>query len=178
MWKCRSDPVLHIDLRRWADLMLVAPLDANTLGKVASGICDNLLVSDSAFFLPGPHSQCAELQDCLCMGCLPWNSLWWAGLPPGPPALHLVSPVFRQVGTWMDSACTYSLRASTSHLPLDTLSFVHGLPFTCSSVGLPAWPHCLSPLALPSLQDLDIHMCNLIRVFTSSWISCAHLSLL
>lgn len=47
MWKHRSDPVLHIDLRRWADLMLVAPLDANTLGKVASGICDNLLVSDS-----------------------------------------------------------------------------------------------------------------------------------
>ncbi|XP_059952969.1 phosphopantothenoylcysteine decarboxylase isoform X2 [Mesoplodon densirostris] len=43
MWKCRSDPVLHIDLRRWADLMLVAPLDANTMGKVASGICDNLL---------------------------------------------------------------------------------------------------------------------------------------
>ncbi|XP_036050013.1 phosphopantothenoylcysteine decarboxylase isoform X2 [Onychomys torridus] len=42
-WKHRSDPVLHIDLRRWADLMLVAPLDANTLGKVASGICDNLL---------------------------------------------------------------------------------------------------------------------------------------
>ncbi|XP_019659042.1 phosphopantothenoylcysteine decarboxylase isoform X2 [Ailuropoda melanoleuca] len=33
MWRCRSDPVLHIDLRRWADLMLVAPLDANTLGK-------------------------------------------------------------------------------------------------------------------------------------------------
>ncbi|XP_007947139.1 phosphopantothenoylcysteine decarboxylase [Orycteropus afer afer] len=43
MWKCRFDPVLHIDLRKWADLMLVAPLDANTLGKVASGICDNLL---------------------------------------------------------------------------------------------------------------------------------------
>ncbi|XP_036591663.1 phosphopantothenoylcysteine decarboxylase [Trichosurus vulpecula] len=43
MWKCRSDPVLHIDLRRWADLMVIAPLDANTMGKVASGICDNLL---------------------------------------------------------------------------------------------------------------------------------------
>ncbi|XP_075391525.1 phosphopantothenoylcysteine decarboxylase [Tenrec ecaudatus] len=43
MWKCRSDPVLHIELRRWADLLLIAPLDANTLGKVASGICDNLL---------------------------------------------------------------------------------------------------------------------------------------
>ncbi|XP_054987783.1 phosphopantothenoylcysteine decarboxylase isoform X2 [Sorex araneus] len=43
MWKCREDPVLHIELRRWADLLVVAPLDANTLGKVASGICDNLL---------------------------------------------------------------------------------------------------------------------------------------
>ncbi|XP_041034297.1 phosphopantothenoylcysteine decarboxylase isoform X2 [Carcharodon carcharias] len=43
MWKQRSDPVLHIDLRRWADLMVIAPLDANTLGKIASGICDNLL---------------------------------------------------------------------------------------------------------------------------------------
>lgn len=45
MWKTRSDPVLHIELRRWADLLVIAPLDANTLGKIASGICDNLLVS-------------------------------------------------------------------------------------------------------------------------------------
>uniref|UniRef100_A0A8D0ESI6 Phosphopantothenoylcysteine decarboxylase n=1 Tax=Strix occidentalis caurina TaxID=311401 RepID=A0A8D0ESI6_STROC len=43
LWKSRSDPVLHIELRRWADLMLVAPLDANTLAKLANGICDNLL---------------------------------------------------------------------------------------------------------------------------------------
>lgn len=46
LWKGRSDPVLHIELRRWADLMLVAPLDANTLAKLANGICDNLLVSN------------------------------------------------------------------------------------------------------------------------------------
>lgn len=44
LWTQRSDPVLHIELRRWADLLLIAPLDANTLGKIASGICDNLLV--------------------------------------------------------------------------------------------------------------------------------------
>ncbi|XP_076847068.1 phosphopantothenoylcysteine decarboxylase [Brachyhypopomus gauderio] len=43
MWKTRSDPVLHIELRRWADLLVISPLDANTLGKIASGICDNLL---------------------------------------------------------------------------------------------------------------------------------------
>lgn len=44
-WKCVSDPILHIELRRWADLLVIAPLDANTLGKIASGICDNLLAS-------------------------------------------------------------------------------------------------------------------------------------
>lgn len=46
MWTKRCDPVLHIELRRWADLFVIAPLDANTLGKIASGICDNLLVSN------------------------------------------------------------------------------------------------------------------------------------
>ncbi|WP_165071563.1 flavoprotein [Paludisphaera rhizosphaerae] len=39
----RGDEVLHIELRRWADLLVVAPLDANTLGKFALGLCDNLL---------------------------------------------------------------------------------------------------------------------------------------
>ncbi|MCS7016303.1 MAG: flavoprotein [Gemmatales bacterium] len=39
----RDDPVLHIELRRWADLLLVAPLDAHTLAKFALGLCDNLL---------------------------------------------------------------------------------------------------------------------------------------
>ncbi|KAI7869460.1 flavoprotein [Spinellus fusiger] len=42
-WKVKSDPVLHIDLRNWADIMLIAPLDANTLAKIANGLCDNLL---------------------------------------------------------------------------------------------------------------------------------------
>jgi phosphopantothenoylcysteine decarboxylase len=39
----RNDPVLHIDMRRWADLLLIAPLDANTLAKMAVGISDNCL---------------------------------------------------------------------------------------------------------------------------------------
>src|SRR5436189_194001 len=41
-WR-RDDPVLHIELRRWADLFLIAPLDANTLAKLASGLADNCL---------------------------------------------------------------------------------------------------------------------------------------
>jgi len=39
----RGAPVLHIELRRWADLLLIAPLDANTLAKVALGLADNCL---------------------------------------------------------------------------------------------------------------------------------------
>ncbi|XP_023320354.1 phosphopantothenoylcysteine decarboxylase [Eurytemora carolleeae] len=42
-WKSRGDPVLHIELRKWADICIVAPLDANTLAKVANGQADNLL---------------------------------------------------------------------------------------------------------------------------------------
>ena len=38
-----GEPVLHIELRRWAELLIVAPLDANTLAKLALGLCDNLL---------------------------------------------------------------------------------------------------------------------------------------
>lgn len=44
MWTKRNDPVLHIELGKWADLMVIAPLDANTLAKMACGICDNLLL--------------------------------------------------------------------------------------------------------------------------------------
>ncbi len=39
----RDDPVLHIEFRNWADLLIVAPLDANTLAKFSLGLCDNFL---------------------------------------------------------------------------------------------------------------------------------------
>ena len=35
----------HVELGLWADLMLVAPATANTLSKMANGICDNLLIA-------------------------------------------------------------------------------------------------------------------------------------
>jgi phosphopantothenoylcysteine decarboxylase / phosphopantothenate---cysteine ligase len=35
----------HVQLGRWADLMLIAPLSANTLSKMASGACDNILLA-------------------------------------------------------------------------------------------------------------------------------------
>lgn len=35
----------HVELGLWADLMLIAPLTANTLAKLANGYCDNLLTA-------------------------------------------------------------------------------------------------------------------------------------
>ena len=35
----------HVDLGLWADLFLIAPLSANTLAKLATGYCDNLLTA-------------------------------------------------------------------------------------------------------------------------------------
>ena len=50
-WKKIGDPVEHIDLRKWADIMLIAPLDANTLAKMANGLSDNLLVHTIILFI-------------------------------------------------------------------------------------------------------------------------------
>ncbi|ETN36378.1 uncharacterized protein HMPREF1541_08655 [Cyphellophora europaea CBS 101466] len=41
----RGDKILHIELRRWAHVLLVAPLSANSLAKMANGISDGLLLS-------------------------------------------------------------------------------------------------------------------------------------
>ena len=43
-WK-RGQGILHIELRRWADILVIAPLSANTLAKITGGWADNLLTS-------------------------------------------------------------------------------------------------------------------------------------
>jgi phosphopantothenoylcysteine decarboxylase/phosphopantothenate--cysteine ligase, prokaryotic len=35
----------HVELGRWADLMVIAPLSCNSLAKMATGRCDNLLMA-------------------------------------------------------------------------------------------------------------------------------------
>ena len=35
----------HVDLGLWADAMIMAPASANTIGKMANGLCDNLLLA-------------------------------------------------------------------------------------------------------------------------------------
>ena len=40
----------HISLGSWADIFVIAPASANTIGKIANGICDNLLTSIACAF--------------------------------------------------------------------------------------------------------------------------------
>ena len=42
-WQTLGDPVLHIQLRDWADIAIVAPLAAHSLAKFATGLCDDPL---------------------------------------------------------------------------------------------------------------------------------------
>ncbi len=35
----------HVEIGMWADLLLIAPATANTLSKMANGVCDNLLLA-------------------------------------------------------------------------------------------------------------------------------------
>ncbi|KAG8652214.1 phosphopantothenoylcysteine decarboxylase [Manihot esculenta] len=63
-WNKMGDSILHIELPRWADVMVIAPLSANTLGKIAGGLCDNLLTcivrawdySKPIFVAPAMHT--------------------------------------------------------------------------------------------------------------------------
>lgn len=40
-----AEQVEHISLGKWCDLMLIAPATANSIGKIANGIADNLLTT-------------------------------------------------------------------------------------------------------------------------------------
>jgi phosphopantothenoylcysteine synthetase/decarboxylase len=44
-WNSSVSGVLHINLAKWADLLLVAPATSNTIGKFVNGITDNLVLS-------------------------------------------------------------------------------------------------------------------------------------
>lgn len=62
-----SIPILHIELRKWADVMVIAPLSANTMAKIVAGMSDNLLTSvirawDSDASVDGLRAYFKELE--------------------------------------------------------------------------------------------------------------------
>jgi phosphopantothenoylcysteine decarboxylase len=101
----RDDPVLHIELRRWAEVLVIAPLDANTLAKLATGLADNCLTCVWRAWDPGRPVVLAP-----AMNTLMWeHSLTGrhlrqlaadAGAPAPPPGLDLDGLV-----AWMNQAC-------------------------------------------------------------------------
>ena len=40
----KSQNYNHIDITKWADILLIAPATANTINKISCGIADNLLL--------------------------------------------------------------------------------------------------------------------------------------
>ena len=44
-WEATHNRPLHIELGEWAEVFAIAPLTANTLGKLAHGLADNLLTN-------------------------------------------------------------------------------------------------------------------------------------
>jgi len=74
-----GEPILHIEMRRWADLFLIAPLDANTLAKIAHGFCDNLLTNTMrAWDWSKPVFLCPAM-----------NTMMWDNKPT-PEQIHLL----------------------------------------------------------------------------------------
>jgi len=80
----RGEPVLHIEFRKWADLLIVAPLDANTLAKFAMGLCDNFL---TCIYRAWDFSQPVVLAPAM-------NTLMWRS----PATLRHLRQIFADAG--------------------------------------------------------------------------------
>ncbi len=59
MFELQHFDIEHVSLAAWAELMVIAPLSANTLGKIAQGICDNLLTTVVCALPPEIKVVCA-----------------------------------------------------------------------------------------------------------------------
>ena len=59
MWNSpKNYKIGHIALADWSDIIIVAPASANIIGKIANGICDDLLSTVICACWPGRHTTC------------------------------------------------------------------------------------------------------------------------
>jgi phosphopantothenoylcysteine decarboxylase len=68
LWNRLGDPVLHIELTKWADLLLIAPGSADLISKASVGISDNLLLS---------VMRAWDLEAKPCLLCPAMNTFMW-----------------------------------------------------------------------------------------------------
>ena len=54
LWEDAENQISHISLVDWADIVVVAPATANIIGKIANGICDDLLSTTLCVCWAGP----------------------------------------------------------------------------------------------------------------------------
>jgi phosphopantothenoylcysteine synthetase/decarboxylase len=76
----------HINLAEWADIVVVAPATANIIGKIANGICDDLLSTTLCACWPLIKSGCALLAPAMN------NNMW-----DNPAVQHNVE-IVKQMG--------------------------------------------------------------------------------
>jgi phosphopantothenoylcysteine decarboxylase len=74
----REANILHIELRRWAHLLAIVPLSANTLAKITSGICDDLLTCVVRAWDVQLDSEQAEYTGPKIMVAPSMNTMMWS----------------------------------------------------------------------------------------------------
>lgn len=89
-----TERVFHIELAKWCDIMVVVPLSANTLAKIANGLCDNLLTStvralNKKPLLLAPAMNTAMWENPITAVQLKQISSWYQA--------HVISPVTKQL---------------------------------------------------------------------------------
>ena len=91
-----GDPIPHIELRRWAEVILIAPLSANTLAKLAHGQADNLLTCVLRAWDPSRPVVIAPAMNTF-MWEHPATAQQLAQLAQWYPGLAAVSPVAKRL---------------------------------------------------------------------------------
>jgi phosphopantothenoylcysteine decarboxylase len=94
----RGGGILHIELRRWADLMVIAPLSANSLAKMVSGICDNLMLSVVRAWDTTGEFQLGQGRKRIIVAPVKSQTLLLTSRPPDLFADHIVNE-YRNVET-------------------------------------------------------------------------------
>nr|AGU68054.1 phosphopantothenoylcysteine decarboxylase [Strigomonas culicis] len=102
----KSEHIIHIELRKWADLVVLVPLDANTLAKMSTGICDNLVTC---------IMRAWQVREKPVLLCPAMNTAMWEH-----PVTHTQ---LQQLTTWYSSAATADPAAAAAPPTLEACMF-------------------------------------------------------